>query len=81
MKGQDMKRELVHLMGNLGKGITKHADAQKIWQFVAKNKHLSKANLDRLALLAGYQRWEDLRHAVRTGGEENFKFEAPKKQS
>ena len=41
MKGQDMKRELVHLMGNLGKGITKHADAQKIWQFVAKNKHLS----------------------------------------
>ena len=54
MKGQDMKRELVHLMGNLGKGITKHADAQKIWQFVAKNKHLSKANLDRLALLAGY---------------------------
>ena len=70
-----MRRELRLLVDNLEKGIVKHIDARKLWKTVTRGKKPSAATLDKLALLAGFQCWDDLKASIRTGGDETFNYD------
>ena len=37
-----------------------HIDLHKAWEIVKKYEHPSKEALDKIALLAGFQTWEEL---------------------
>ena len=39
-------------------------DLHKAWAIVKKHEHSSKEALDKIALLAGFQTWEDLQKEV-----------------
>ncbi|MDO4959835.1 MAG: hypothetical protein Q4E26_05175 [Prevotellaceae bacterium] len=38
-------------------------DLHKAWEIIKKHEHPSKEALDRIALLAGFQTWEELQDA------------------
>lgn len=64
-----MKHELRDILDQLGHGLGRTLDARKLWQWVKKDRHPSPETLDRLALLAGFQSWKELRDALEEGGD------------
>ena len=41
-----------------------HIDLHKAWEIVKKHEHPSKEALDKIALLAGFQTWEELQEEL-----------------
>lgn len=75
-----MKRELETLLRGLESGIVRHVDARRLWQLVTHGRRPSDKTLDRLALLAGFQNWKDLREAMRGESDAAFSFEEEKEK-
>ena len=75
-----MKRELETLLRGLESGIVRHVDARRLWQLVTHGRRPSDKTLDRLALLAGFQNWKDLREAMRGASDAAFGFEEEKEK-
>ncbi len=70
-----MKRELESLLRGLEGGIIRHVDARRLWKLTGKGHRPSDKTLDRLALLAGFQNWKDLRESMRGESDAAFGFE------
>ena len=75
-----MKRELETLLKGLESGIVRHVDACRLWRLVTHSHRPSDKTLDRLALLAGFQSWQDLREAMRGESDAAFGFEEDKEK-
>ena len=67
-----MKRDLGSLLKGLETGIVRRVDARHLWRAVRRGHRPSDKTLDRLALLAGFQSWQELREAMR--GENDAPF-------
>ena len=61
-------------------GYINFLDALNSWQLVTHGRHPSDKTLDRLALLAGFQNWKDLREAMRGESDAAFGFEEEKEK-
>ena len=60
-----MRQEIDALLRGIETGIVKHVDARRLWRLMGSGHHLSGKTLDRLALLAGFQDWQELRENMR----------------
>lgn len=60
-----MKQELNALLRGLESGIVRHVDARHLWRIVSRGRRPSAKTLDKLALLAGCQNWQELRETMR----------------
>lgn len=70
-----MKSELSALLKGLENGIVKHVDARKLWRLLSSGRKPSAKTLDRLALLAGFQNWQEMRENMRGESDAAFSFE------
>ena len=70
-----MKHDLEALIKGLESGIVKHVDARKLWRLVRDGHRPSDKTLDKLALLAGFQSWSDLREALRGENDASLNYE------
>ena len=75
-----MKRELESLLRGLESGIVRHVDARRLWKITGSGHRPSDKTLDRLALLAGFQNWQDLRESMRGESDAAFGFEEDSKK-
>ncbi|MCH4148482.1 MAG: hypothetical protein LKG25_08695 [Prevotella sp.] len=55
--------------------IGRHIKAQKVWKKVISGKRPSDETLDRLALLAGFQNWKDLKEALHGEGDASLNYD------
>lgn len=69
-----MERELKTISDMVKAAVGHGIDNAKIWRMVSGNHKLSEKTLDRLALFAGFQKWDDLRKAVQgsSDGQTNY---------
>lgn len=44
-----------------------HINLRKAWEILKKHEHPSADTLNRIALLTGFQTWEELQHALHEG--------------
>ncbi|SFG46128.1 hypothetical protein [Prevotella sp. KH2C16] len=70
-----MEHELKRLLDKWGHDFGQHLDTRKLWHWVRNHKHLSGETLDRLALLTGFQTWDDLQEALRGEGDASLNYE------
>ena len=70
-----MRHEFMRFVEELEHEFGKHLDARKLWHWVRNHKHLSNETLDKLALLTGFQTWNDLQEALRGEGDASLNYE------
>lgn len=75
-----MRREMESLLRGLEGGIVHHVDARRLWKLMGSDHRPSDKTLDRLALLAGFQNWQDLRESMRGESDAAFGFEEDSKK-
>lgn len=70
-----MRSELKSLIDRLGHDLGHIIGVRKLWKMVAKGKRPSVETLDRLALLAGFQTWDDLHEALLGRGGDSLNYD------
>lgn len=76
-----MKRELKLIVDSLEKGFGKHIAPNKLAKLLHVGRRPSAATLDKLALLAGFQCWDELREALRGEDDGSWNFGSDEKKA
>lgn len=59
-----MRTDLKKLIEECENDLSRHLDAKKLWLKVKAGKRPSDETLDRLALFAGFQNWQELKETL-----------------
>lgn len=70
-----MNGELKYAVAEIEKHLNLHKGTLKLWKQLTRGKHLSAGTLDKLALLAGFQSWEDLNDAIHGDSDAQINYE------
>ena len=74
-----MKRELTVLAHKLEGKAGKKIDLTKLWHYISGKEKPSHEALNRLALLAGFQSWDDFHEALHGEDDGQLNYEVDEK--